>query len=59
MYRPYIFISYTTFPHYHLKVPDKTRTSQKLRCFEGLLSNIPPNVEGFSVVPPYNYHGDV
>ena len=53
MYRPYIFISYIKHSNiYHLKVPDKTRTSQKHRCFEGLLSNIPPNVEGFSVVPP-------
>ena len=38
---------------YYLIVPNEAKTSQKSYCFEGLLPNIPPNVEGFSVVAPY------
>ena len=49
---PYIIISYITSRYLLFNSPKRGQNISKKHCFEGLLPSIPPNVEGFSVVPP-------
>ena len=49
---PYIFISYITSRYLLFHSHKRGQNISNSHCFEGLLPRIPPNVEGFSVVPP-------